>query len=117
LQVPDKYILVERMDAVQIHFVFVYPEAGGAASGASLSPLAAAAPAAGQTGPQQRPAAGDQPAGHLQPAQVHHRQQQSSLSPLLVIIAAYLGWLMYVGLRDHWPLIRRMLRRKFGVRL
>lgn len=37
------------------------------------------------------------------------------LLPLLV--GAYVLWLVYVGLRDNWHIVRRLCWRHFGVRL
>lgn len=114
--VPDKYLLVERMDAVQIHFLFVYVDAAPTPAEPPAAPgaaVAAHAPAPQQQAPAQAAVAqAAHGAAHQQ-----QQQQQQQRSPLLYLIAAYLGWLVFVGLRDNWPYIRRVLRRKFGIRL
>jgi hypothetical protein len=104
------------MDAVQIHFLLIYadtapttaePQARGAAAAAAQGPI-----------PRQQSAMQTAAAPVGQGAGPPPQQQQQPQRPvLLYLIAAYLGWLVFVGLRDNWPFIRRMLRRKLGIRL
>jgi hypothetical protein len=101
LQVPDKYILVERMDAVAIHFVLLYADEAPARVAAGPPPgERVAAPGAHGPAPQSQVVA--QPQGR---------------SPLLYLIVGYFAWLLYMSLREHWPLIRRTMRRKLGIRI
>lgn len=105
---PDKYLVVERMDAVKMHFVFVYSDDTAAAAAAGMGGAHAASPLL-------------QPAHHGQAAQMHaaapHPQQGHS-SLLLWLLAGFTLLLLFVGLRDNsWPQVRRMLRRSLGLPL
>jgi hypothetical protein len=101
LQVPDKYIVVERMDAVEMHFVFVYNDDSGDRPAAHRSPQLAASGGGG--GAVAQGAAAGAASGQRR-------------SPLLYIILLYVAWMAYASLRDNWPFLRRVLRRRFGVR-
>ncbi|KAL4447186.1 hypothetical protein ABPG77_007219 [Micractinium sp. CCAP 211/92] len=106
--VPDRYIICERMDAVEIHFLFLYRDDVPPA----ISPMAAAASAAG--------AGGAAPPRQLEHAGAAHSPGMAppgrSISPLLLVLLAYGGWLLYVWLGENWPLVRRVLRRHLGIR-
>ena len=104
LQVPDKYIVVERMDAVEMHFVFVYSDdSGDRPAAAHRSPQRAASGGGG----------GGVAVAQGAPAGAAPGQRRS---PLLYMVLLYLAWMVYVSLRDNWPFLRRVLRRRYGVR-
>ncbi|KAL4443726.1 hypothetical protein ABPG75_011463 [Micractinium tetrahymenae] len=115
-EVPDRYIICERMDAVQMHFLFLYRDDALPPT----SPLAAAAAAAavgagGVAHPQQlAQAAAAHVAGTVAAAAAHRRLR---ISPLLLVLLAYGGWLLYVWTAQNWPFLRRLLRRQLGIRL
>lgn len=110
-QVPDRYIICERMDAVQLHFLFLYRDDAPA----PISPLAAAA-AAGAGGPAHMQQLAHAAAAYASGAALAAVPPRRRISPLLLVLLAYSGWLLYVWLMQNWPLVRRLLRRHLGIR-
>ena len=115
LQVPDKYIVVERTDAVDIHFVFVYVDSAAATAASVAAPGAS-------PGLQQQPspgllaaaeglaAGGGGAAAAAAPPAVRQR------SPLLFLLLAYVGWMLFVYCSNN-PSWRHLLRRHLGLRI
>lgn len=97
MQVPERYIIVERMDAVEIHFIFIYSDDAQTEAAAGM-----------QSSRLQLPAPGSATAAVAQP--------RRRTSPLLYVLLAYIGWMLWVVLWDNWPCLRRVLRRQLGVR-
>ncbi|KAI7845021.1 hypothetical protein COHA_001387 [Chlorella ohadii] len=98
--VPDKYLVVEAMDAVQTHFVFVYCDD---------------APPGSPPPPAHHPAHRQQ-LQHPPAARVAAPAQRHGVSPLVWVLAAFTLLLLAVGLRDN-PSLRRFVRRQLGLRI
>lgn len=98
LQVPDKYLVVQRSDAITPLYAFLYCDDGSDD---------------GSVGPQ--PAAAAHAADRRQPP-LQQEQQQQPAPPadrpvLLIIVLAYVLWMLLRYCQANWYLIRRSLAR------
>ncbi|GAB4813523.1 hypothetical protein N2152v2_000569 [Parachlorella kessleri] len=91
---PDRYLVVDRPDAVTLYYAFLYSDD---ASAAMLEERAGA------------------PYPELPPALPP--QQRWRVPTLALLYLAFVLVLLSVGLREHWPLVRRLCRRHLGIRL
>jgi len=90
---------------LQIHFVFLYRE--------DAPPGSAGVPASPHQAQYQQP----QLHAHRQHAAAAPAAAPRRVSPLLLVLLAYLAWMCYVAVNNNWGLIRRVLRRQLGLRL
>lgn len=90
MQVPDKYLVVQRSDAITLLYAFLYCDDG------SMGPPAAAAQAADSGQP---------------PLQQHQQPAATDRPILLYIVLAYVLWMLLRYCQENWYLIRRSLAR------